>query len=196
MNKNKQIELIRRRYRERREGGLPGWADDTSYDRKIKNAQTLVKRYNIPQGARFLELGCGAGNVALHMAKLGFDSYGIDIAPEAIDWARSDAEKEGVKAVFTKGDVVSLVPYDDDFFDVVFDGDCLWMVIGDDRPERLANVFRILKPGGIFFAQAHIMCGEFKDSYEAGPGVIVDSVTFTSSVENIPMYQYSLNRKH
>jgi SAM-dependent methyltransferase len=62
--------------------------------------------------------------------------------------------------------VVSLAPYEDDFFDVAFDGDCPWMVIGDHRTERLANVFRILKPGGIFFAQAHIMCGEFKDSYE------------------------------
>ena len=191
MNEQDRLKISRQRYRQRRENGLAGWADDKSYERKISNALALIAKYRAPDNGRFLELGCGAGNVTIEMARRGFDAYGMDIVPEAVEWAKANAEKAGVHACFHAGTVALLQPFQDDFFDVVFDGDCLWMVLGNERPNCFLNVFRVLKPGAVFFAQAHIVTNTFKERYVIAPGASIDPVTLLSTVNDTPIYQYS-----
>jgi len=191
MTQQERVDLCGQRYRQRRDASAAGWASDDTYVRKIRNAETLVTRCGVSRGSRFLELGCGAGNVTLHMAKRGFDAHGIDVAPDAIDWANANAKREGVNATFYVGTVAQLEPFDADVFDVVFDGDCLWMVLGEDRRRCFANMFRVLKPGGVFLAKAHIMTCEFTERYNIASGVWIDPTTLQSTVNGVPMYQYS-----
>jgi len=191
MSQQERITLCGQRYRQRRDSGTDGWACDESYPSKVRRAEALIAKYGVPKGARFLELGCGAGNVALHMAKCGFESYGIDVVPEAIEWANANADREGVKATFYLGTVARLDPFEPDVFDVVFDGDCLWMVLAEDRQRCFANVHRVLKPGGIFLAKAHIVSNEFSSRHDIAQGVWIDPTTLQSTVNGVPMYQYS-----
>ncbi len=190
MNVEDRLRISGQRYRQRREAGLAGWAHDESYKRKIGTVLELVAKYRIPEDGRFLELGCGAGNVTIEMARRGFNAYGIDIVPEAIEWAKTKAEDAGVHASFHTGTVALLEPFQDEFFDVVFDGDCLWMVLGEERPACFRNVYRVLKPGGVFFAQSHIVDQTFRERHVVAPGAYIDPVTLQSTVKDTPMYQY------
>lgn len=192
MTQQDRLTICGQRYQQRRDDGLAGWACDESYDRKITNAMALVAKYRIPDGARFLELGCGAGNVTLEMARRGFDAHGIDIVLEAIDWANTNATNTGVNAHFHTGTAVLLEPFEEQSFDIVFDGDCLWMILAEDRPTCLQNVFRVLKPGGVFFAQAHLVTDAIKTPHPSASNELVDPTTLVSALMDTPMYQYSL----
>jgi len=76
------------RFKERKAEGKPGWADEDSYKTKFARIENFLARHNMPRNSRFLELGCGAGNITLFMAEKGFEAYGIDIVPEAVTWAK------------------------------------------------------------------------------------------------------------
>ena len=139
--------------RKRAEGGI-GWGTEADFAEHRASLAKVLGR--VPAG-KLLELGCGAGNVALELAAKGFAVEGIDIAPTAIAWARENAARAKVSALFQVGSVLEL-PYADERFDFVLDGHCLHCIIGDDRLRFLAEARRVLRPGGAFCV--HSMCGE------------------------------------
>ena len=183
--------IIGRRYSELREAREPGWSSGPSYKRKAAAFDGVVERYGIPSGGRVLELGCGAGNTAIHMAKQGFRSFGIDMIPQAIKWAKHNAAKENVEATFRLGCVTELSAFGDSFFDLIFDGDCLWMVTGEDREKCFESVLRTLKPAGVFYAQAKLADPAFKERYNVSPDIWFDPVTGIYHTNSLPMYQFS-----
>jgi 2-polyprenyl-6-hydroxyphenyl methylase/3-demethylubiquinone-9 3-methyltransferase len=90
-------------------------------------------------GATLLDVACGAGLLAPHLAHSGYRHVGIDLSPTAITQARD----HGVACV--RGDVVQL-PFRDGSFDVVVAGEILEHV--SDMPAVVAEVCRVLRAGG------------------------------------------------
>ncbi len=147
-----------KRYKEYRIQGQPGWdTSENGYVEFESEIEDVISRGNAPPGGLLLELGCGAGNMTVWFAQRGYTAHGIDIAPTAIEWARERAAASNVAIQFTVGNVVRLSSFGDSFFDFVFDGHCLHCIIGEDRATLLANVFRVLKPGG--YVMFNTMCG-------------------------------------
>lgn len=74
---------------------------------------------------RALDLGCGTGTHALHMAGRGWQVTGLDIAAKPLERARQRAEQAGLSVRWVRGDVTRLadagVPAG---FDVVLDVGC------------------------------------------------------------------------
>jgi SAM-dependent methyltransferase len=155
-------------YVRQRKRDSPGWAEtDDDYTQWQADCTQLLRRGHAPARGRFLDLGCGAGNMTVWFARLGYDAHGIDIAPTAIEWARERAEAEHVRAEFAVGDAVSLDAYEDSSFDFVFDSHCLHCIIGEDRGVLLRNVRRVLRPNGYFLIQT--MCAPVAPEH-APPG--------------------------
>ena len=48
------------------------------------------------QGARAVDIACGAGRNALHLAGLGYQVDAVDVSPEALATLRREAERVGV----------------------------------------------------------------------------------------------------
>ncbi|MBV9469129.1 MAG: class I SAM-dependent methyltransferase [Abitibacteriaceae bacterium] len=138
------------RYQQRRGDGEPGWAGDDSYRRKQAQIEEALQGQPQPVNSRFLELGCGAGNITLWMAEQGYESYGIDIIPEAIEWANERMNACAAIANFRVGDIANMEDFPDDFFGIIFDADCFHMIIDDGREACFAEVRRVLRPGGLF----------------------------------------------
>jgi 2-polyprenyl-3-methyl-5-hydroxy-6-metoxy-1,4-benzoquinol methylase len=46
---------------------------------KQERIAEALSEHTVKTPATFLELGCGAGNVALWMASQGFNAYGVDV---------------------------------------------------------------------------------------------------------------------
>lgn len=61
---------------------------------------TLLILKNIRCGDEMLDMGTGNGEIAIECAKRGSKVTAVDIDPEAIDYARKRARKEGVRIKF------------------------------------------------------------------------------------------------
>ena len=95
---------------------------------------------------RVLDIGCGAGFLANHLAAEGFDVTGLDASAESLAVAaRHDATG---RARYDRGDARAL-PYPDGAFDVVCAMDFLEHV--DEPAQVVAEAARVLAPGGLFF---------------------------------------------
>src|SRR5690242_10826958 len=83
-----------------------------------KGAKQFFEQLRIPSGARLLDVGCGAGQLALIAARAGLQVTGCDISPNWLESARQRAAEEGLNATFEEGDAEDL-PYPDGGFDAV-----------------------------------------------------------------------------
>jgi 2-polyprenyl-3-methyl-5-hydroxy-6-metoxy-1,4-benzoquinol methylase len=149
----------------RRQPDRAGWDEAAALARDVALLDAVLAWPEFPAPGRLLELGCGAGNIALHLARRGWDVQGVDIAPTAIAWAREHAARDGLAARFDVDDVLTLAGQADAQCDVVLDGHCLHCIIGADRPRVLAAVQRVLRPGGALLVRT--MCDQVPASVAA-----------------------------
>lgn len=91
-------------------------------------------------GAVLVDLGCGGGLLAPHVADKGYLHVGVDLTASALRQARD----HGVTAV--RGDVTR-VPLADGCADVVAAGEILEHVT--DLPAAVGEACRLLRPGGL-----------------------------------------------
>lgn len=145
-------------YQKRRAAGWSGWATNKQVEEYYEILERTLRTEYTPSTGRVLELGCGDGCNALWFKVRGYDVYGVDIAPTAIEWARNKASEQHLDVDFRVGDVLNLDGFDDNAFELVLDGHCFHCIIGDDRAAFLASAFRVLRPGGLFHVCT--MCGE------------------------------------
>jgi 2-polyprenyl-6-hydroxyphenyl methylase/3-demethylubiquinone-9 3-methyltransferase len=89
--------------------------------------------------ARLLDIGCGGGLLAPHVA--GYRHVGVDLSERALNVAAS----HGVEPV--RADAAAL-PFADAAFDVVVAGEVLEHV--EDLDRVVAEALRVLRPGGTF----------------------------------------------
>ncbi|MDN3296998.1 class I SAM-dependent methyltransferase [Streptomyces ficellus] len=102
-------------------------------------------------GGRVLDLGCGPGRNALHLASLGFEVDAVDLSPAAIAWAEDRARETGAEVRFVQGDAFALAggelagPYD-----LIYDSGCFHHLPPHRRISYLTLLDRLLAPGGLF----------------------------------------------
>ncbi|GGP45466.1 class I SAM-dependent methyltransferase [Streptomyces melanogenes] len=113
-----------------------------------ENLVSYLDRGLIAPG-RALDLGCGPGRNALHLASLGFEVDAVDLSPGAIDWAEERAKEAGADIRFHRGDAFTLAdtvlagPYD-----LIYDSGCFHHLPPHRRISYLDLLDRALAPGG------------------------------------------------
>lgn len=111
-----------------------------------KDAEQFFLRLGIAPGTRLLDVGCGAGQLALIACRAGAKVTGCDIATNWLEDARVRAAAEGLSVTFEEGDAESL-PYQDAQFDAVVS---LIGAMFAPRPELVAaELTRVCRPGGM-----------------------------------------------
>jgi SAM-dependent methyltransferase len=111
-----------------------------------KDADRFFQRLGIKPRTRLLDVGCGAGQLALIAARAGANVTGCDISTNWLEQARARAAAEGLEATFEEGDAESL-PYEDGQFDAVVS---LVGAMFAPRPLRVAaELTRVCRPGGL-----------------------------------------------
>jgi len=114
----------------------------------IKFYPELLAGFLKPDSA-ILDVGCGYGRTLLELAANGYTSlYGTDISANMLELARQALPS----AVFVRSCDLT-IPFPDNHFDAVLLIAVLTSIIADaDQAKLLAEIFRVLKPGGVIYA--------------------------------------------
>ena len=119
-------------------------------------------------GLRVLDFGCGPGTITVGLAKAvePGEVHGIDMEESQINLARSAAEAGGhTNVTFHVGSILDL-PFEDNFFDAAHCHAVLMHV--PDTQAALAEVKRVLKPGGIVASRETIVASSFLEPSSDG----------------------------
>ena len=96
-----------------------------------------------------LDLGCGVGRHALAMAQAGLTVWGFDMSSSGLQHAQKQADELGLSLRLERGEMTAL-PYEDGFFDYVLAWNVIYHGSRQVVQESLAEIRRVLKPGGWF----------------------------------------------
>jgi SAM-dependent methyltransferase len=102
-----------------------------------------------------LDAGCGTGENALHVASLGLDVLGVDVAPTALEIAREKAAARGIDADFQACDALHLNRLGRTFA-TVLDCGLFHTFDADERQAYVASLVSVTR------GTLHVLC--FRDA--------------------------------
>jgi ubiquinone/menaquinone biosynthesis C-methylase UbiE len=127
----------------------------------------LIEKQKLQPG-RALDLGCGTGTNVLYLAEHGWKVVGVDFVGQAIETAKRKAQAAKTTVEFFQGDVTKL-----DFLspsiDFALDIGCFHSIPVPSRPAYVAELVRLVRPGGLF------LCYAFKPEARMG-GLAVEEM--------------------
>jgi ubiquinone/menaquinone biosynthesis C-methylase UbiE len=111
----------------------------------------LVQEARLQPGCIVLDVGCGTGTLAVLLGQHEPRArvVGLDPDPPALERARQKAAAAAVAVALTRGSA-SALPYADGQFDRVVSSLALHHLPGAARQQALAEIWRVLRPGGLF----------------------------------------------
>tara|TARA_B100000787_G_C16195893_1_gene300812 strand:+ start:2649 stop:3329 length:681 start_codon:yes stop_codon:yes gene_type:complete len=136
----------------------------TDYPKKL--ITHLIKKYDLKENKKILELGCGRGEFLNEFVNNGLEGHGVDL---------SDYSKEFFSNLnFKKVDMVNeKLPYEDNFFDIIYSKSFIEHFY---YPEIIfLEAYRVLKPGGIIIT----LTPEWKFIYKSFYDDFTHRVPFT-----------------
>lgn len=105
-------------------------------------------------GLKVLDLGCGTGRNANHLASLGCEVTGLEIAANALRLAKERARDLGVEATYLHGSMGEAFSFADGSFDLVLDITSSNSLNQAEREVYFKETQRVLKKNGWFFVKA------------------------------------------
>ena len=157
-------------------------SDRTRWDRKYAASEGpagsqpdpfLVRHCGLLRGGRALDVACGLGGNALYLAAWGYRVEAIDVSAVALDKARAEAVRRGLRIDFLQADLARW-PVPAERYDVA----AMFFYLNRELLPALAAG---LRPGGLLFLAGHNRAylahkPDFNPTYLWAPGEMVERV--------------------
>ena len=119
----------------------------TVLENQLLYEESIARDIGLKPGDKVLDLGCGRGRVAAHMAQFsGAQVTGLNIDPNQVAQARTFNEERGLQNTFIVQDFNDLpLPFADQTFDAFYQIQALSLC--KDLPALFSEIYRVLKPG-------------------------------------------------
>jgi ubiquinone/menaquinone biosynthesis C-methylase UbiE len=121
----------------------PAWFNESIDNLQFSAVRRALSLAEVPQGAHFLDVGCGTGRWIRRYRKLGFSAVGVDATIGMLRIARA----QGTSASLTTGLVQSL-PFRDAVFDCLSDITVVQHIPYELQSKAIQEMIRVIKPGG------------------------------------------------
>jgi tellurite methyltransferase len=123
-------------------------------------------RGNIVPGMRVLDAGCGGGRNLVYLLREGYEVWGVDANPEAVEYVRLLAASLAppLDAKNFRVEAIEAMSFPDSFADVVISNSVLHFARDDRQFDgMLRAMWRVLRPGGLLFCRlASTIGGSFE----------------------------------
>jgi tellurite methyltransferase len=137
-----------------------------------------ILRGNIARGMRVLDAGCGYGRNLVHLLRQGCEIFAMDADRNGVEHVRqlSASLETGLPQENFQVGLIERMPFPDAFADVVMCNSVLHFARDEGHFRRmLSELWRVLKPGGMFFCRLGSRIGmDFErvrgDTYVVGDG--------------------------
>jgi ubiquinone/menaquinone biosynthesis C-methylase UbiE len=120
---------------------------------RLETAREYAGRLALGEGARALEIGCGAGHMSVWLAEQGIEVWAGDLVPQMLRTTVRRASEQGqTRRVHASLLDAQALPFPDGSFDLVVAlGVLPWVV----EPEKaIGEMARVLRPGGFLITNA------------------------------------------
>ena len=164
---------------------------------------------DVRRGDRLLDLGCGEGRHAIsgylladaHVIGVDLSSRDLTTAQQRLNDFRGEQIDTGKSCNFVRASGLTL-PFADNSFDKVICSEVLEHIL--DYPAMLAEIRRVLKPGGVFAASVpryfpEWICWRLSDEYhevEGGHVRIFTASELLRAIEALHMKRYARHWAH
>jgi len=127
------------------------YSDKVSEKKTQEETKLLEEILNKNKVIKVLDLACGQGRHSIALSKEGFNVTGLDYSKDLINIARQKAKREDLNTNFVEGDMLAL-PFLNQEFDAVINIFTAFGYFSEKKDDEkvISEVFRVLKPGGIF----------------------------------------------
>lgn len=105
---------------------------------------------------KVLDAGCGSGRNLVYLLQNGFEVYGIDPDKAAIEAVQALSENLSATNPLDNFKIASIedLPFENAYFDLVICNTVLHFANNPDHfDQMMRSLWRVLKPGGYFFAR-------------------------------------------
>jgi ubiquinone/menaquinone biosynthesis C-methylase UbiE len=106
---------------------------------------------------RVLDIGCGTGRHLVFLSKLGFEMYGFDASPKALEIAKNWLKEEGLVAELFLHQMEKQFPYGDAFFDAILSIQVIHHNFLKDIQYSINECERVLTRNGLIFISVPIL---------------------------------------
>lgn len=115
----------------------------------------LKKQHGVRLGGlTVLDLGSGTGRNAFYLAEREASVTGIEISPTAVSEARKRAAEHHLNINYIQGSIGEAYPLEKESIDLILDVTSSNSLLQAEREVYLAEMHRVLRPGGFVFVRA------------------------------------------
>jgi ubiquinone/menaquinone biosynthesis C-methylase UbiE len=114
-----------------------------------RNYDAFVAQAELTDGLRVLEIGCGTGNVTVRVKRAAPGADVVATDPDPLALARAQRKVQGLTGVRFERAYAQELPFADGEFDRALSSMMLHHLDDDVKAAAAAEIFRVLRPGGI-----------------------------------------------
>jgi SAM-dependent methyltransferase len=135
---------------------MPDWNEIFTKEGKVfetphPDIERIANLFRERKIYKILDLGCGSGRHLVYLSNKGFEVYGLDASPKALELSRAWLKQEGKYCDLKLHRIEEKFPYHNSYFDAIVSIQVIHHNFIKDIRFTIKEINRILKTNGLIY---------------------------------------------